>query len=68
LVLESEVGSETRFSTAYHMLRAESCFRKQVGLEVLLAPCAFRTATFGEEIEDWVPNTSAIRKNEHHSA
>jgi hypothetical protein len=50
------------------MLRAESCFRKQVGLEVLLAPCAFRTATFGEEIEDWVPNTSAIRKNEHHSA
>ena len=47
----------------YHMPRSEACFRKQ-GFEVQPAPCAFRTSSFGDTLEDWVPGTTAIRQNE----
>ena len=41
---------------AYHMLRSERSFRKQ-GLEVLPAPCAFRTFQFntGQFLPNWNP-------------
>jgi uncharacterized SAM-binding protein YcdF (DUF218 family) len=64
LLREKRIHKIALVTEAYHMLRSEACFRKQ-GFEVLPAPCAFRSATFGDAIDDWVPNTSAVRSNEH---
>ena len=64
LLREKGIHRIALVTEAYHMLRAEASFRKHGGLEVLPAPCGFRTATFAEDMEDWVPNTTAIRKNE----
>jgi uncharacterized SAM-binding protein YcdF (DUF218 family) len=46
---------------AYHMLRSEKCFRKQ-GLEVLPAPCGFRTLDLG--LDDFLPGWKPIFQNE----
>jgi uncharacterized SAM-binding protein YcdF (DUF218 family) len=46
---------------AYHMLRADGCFRKQ-GLEVIPAPTGFRE--FNYEVSDFVPGWNAIRQSE----
>jgi uncharacterized SAM-binding protein YcdF (DUF218 family) len=46
---------------AYHMLRSEKCFRKQ-GLEVLPAPCGFRTFEFG--LDDILPGWKPIFQSE----
>jgi len=46
---------------AYHMLRSEMSFRKQ-GLDVLPAPCGFRTFGFG--LEDFLPGRKPIFQNE----
>ncbi len=48
---------------AYHMPRAELCFRKQ-GLEVVPAPCGFRSTQPIESWTDLVPATRAIGINE----
>src|SRR2546430_13364869 len=37
---------------AYHMLRAEKCFRKE-GIAVIAAPCGFRTFDFA--LEEFLP-------------
>ena len=47
---------------AYHMLRAELCFRKQ-GLEVVPAACGFR-AVFDGSTEELTPGWEAISWNE----
>jgi uncharacterized SAM-binding protein YcdF (DUF218 family) len=44
-------------TNAYHMLRAERCFRKQ-GIEVIPAPCEFL------EIDTLLPGWDALRINE----
>lgn len=44
---------------AFHMRRAELCFRKQ-GLEVVAAPCAFRGAVFSPSWDTWIPQTKAL--------
>jgi len=47
---------------AYHMMRAERCFRKQ-GLETLPAPCGFRTLKFNAG--EWLfPGWNPLSYNE----
>ena len=46
---------------AYHMLRAEKCFRKE-GIAVIAAPCGFRTFDFA--LEEFLPGWRAIYHNE----
>ena len=46
---------------AYHMPRAERCFRKQ-GLQVVAAPTGFRTLDFS--IDEFVPGWGGIRQSE----
>jgi uncharacterized SAM-binding protein YcdF (DUF218 family) len=48
---------------AFHMLRAERCFRKQ-GLEVVPAPCGFRAAEFQWRLADFMVGHRAITWNE----
>jgi uncharacterized SAM-binding protein YcdF (DUF218 family) len=48
---------------AHHMLRAEACFRKQ-GLEVVPAPCGFRSQMHPIELADFLPSGTAIKHNE----
>jgi uncharacterized SAM-binding protein YcdF (DUF218 family) len=48
---------------AYHMRRAERCFRKQ-GLEVTPAPCAFRSVPVRRDWTQYFPSPQAIRWNE----
>jgi uncharacterized SAM-binding protein YcdF (DUF218 family) len=47
---------------AYHMPRAERCFRKQ-GLEVIPAPCDFRATVQGHVFE-FIPDAEVISWNE----
>ncbi len=48
---------------AYHMRRAEACFRKQ-GLEVVAAPCAYRTLEFRDAKAWLLPDSRGINFNE----
>jgi uncharacterized SAM-binding protein YcdF (DUF218 family) len=48
---------------ATHMPRAHLTFRKQ-GLDVVAAPCEFRTLRFGEGLSDYLPSTTAISQND----
>ena len=45
---------------AASMFRAERCFRKQ-GLEVVPAPCNFRTGHFQWELDAFLPDPRAAR-------
>jgi uncharacterized SAM-binding protein YcdF (DUF218 family) len=47
---------------AYHMARAEACFRKQ-GLQVVPAPCGFHTIDF--HLADLIPDGRALLENEY---
>jgi uncharacterized SAM-binding protein YcdF (DUF218 family) len=46
---------------AFHMLRAERCFRK-AGFDVSTAPCGY--TVFEGRLNDWIPNSSAIKQND----
>ena len=46
-----------------HMFRAELCFRKQ-GIEVVSAPCAYRSVGTLDRWQDFVPEAESIRTNE----
>jgi uncharacterized SAM-binding protein YcdF (DUF218 family) len=48
---------------AYHMRRAEACFRRQ-GLTVIPAPRAFRTVQFTGSWPEFLPQAKAIAHNE----
>ena len=48
---------------AYHMRRAERDFRKE-RFEVEPAPCAYRSAEFTGNWQQWIPNSRAIEINE----
>jgi uncharacterized SAM-binding protein YcdF (DUF218 family) len=48
---------------AQHMLRAEACFRRQ-GMEVLPAPCCYRTLQFHGHWTWFFPDARAIAYNE----
>ena len=48
---------------ATHMPRAHLVFRKQ-GLDVVAAPCEFRTLRFGEGLSDYLPSATAISQND----
>jgi len=48
---------------AYHMYRAERCFRKQ-GLTVIPAPCGFRSTRRGDDLRDLMPGSTAIAHND----
>ena len=48
---------------AYHMQRSEKSFRKQ-GLEVIPAPCNFRTLDFERSIAGFLPSGKTIREND----
>lgn len=47
---------------AYHMLRSEQCFRKQ-GLDVVVAPCSFRTLEFEWSWKQLLPAGRTIESN-----
>jgi uncharacterized SAM-binding protein YcdF (DUF218 family) len=47
----------------YHMLRGDLCFRKQ-GIDVVPAPCSFRTSPFPLTVSQFLPGSTAIRQNE----
>ena len=49
---------------AFHMLRSEACFRQQ-GLEVVPAPCGFRSHEFRLSVGFLSPGYDAIRQNRH---
>jgi uncharacterized SAM-binding protein YcdF (DUF218 family) len=46
---------------AFHMRRAEMCFRKQ-GIQTVVAPCCFRSDE--DEIEGWLPSARAVMNNQ----
>jgi uncharacterized SAM-binding protein YcdF (DUF218 family) len=48
---------------AFHMFRAAATFRKQ-GIDVVPAPCAFRSAQWEWDLRALLPNSTAIRQNE----
>lgn len=48
---------------AYHMLRAEKVFRKQ-GLEVVPAPCGYRTAAIDMDWKELAPTPQAMAWND----
>ena len=48
---------------AFHMPRAERCFRKQ-GIDVVPAPCGFRTGYSWLEWGSFLPTSTPIRRNE----
>jgi len=48
-------------TNAYHMLRAERCFRKQ-GFEVIPGPVKFQQVTW--DLDDLIPNPRAIQQSE----
>ena len=48
---------------AYHMPRAEACFRRQ-GLAVVPAPCCYRTSQFHGRMAEFLPQPKAVSHNE----
>lgn len=62
LLREKGIRRIALVTDAYHMLRAEKCFRKQ-GLEVVPAACGYRTEE-GFRMEELVPGWQAIAWNE----
>ena len=62
LLLPRGIRKVVLVTETYHMLRAELCFRK-LGFEVAPAPCG-STVFDGRDLEDWLPNAAAIRKND----
>lgn len=64
-ILRSKGISKVALVTeAYHMFRAERCFLKQ-GIEVVPAPCEFRSGEFELSPHTFLPGATAIRHNEH---
>lgn len=63
LLREKSIRRIALVTEAFHMPRAEASFRKQ-GVEVDVAPCGFRTPSFGGNLEDWIPGSGAIRGND----
>ena len=58
LLLPRGIRKIVLVTEAYHMLRAERCFRK-LGFDVAPAPCGYTVF----DIKDWLPDADAIRKN-----
>jgi uncharacterized SAM-binding protein YcdF (DUF218 family) len=62
LLREQGISRVALVTEAFHMPRAERCFRKQ-GIDVVPAPCAFRTG-YGLEFSSFLPGATPIRRNE----
>jgi uncharacterized SAM-binding protein YcdF (DUF218 family) len=63
ILREKGVRRVALVTEAYHMLRAERCFRRQ-GIEVAPAPCGFYGASLPPEWEHFVPSPRAMVRNE----
>lgn len=61
LLLPRDIRKIVLVTEAYHMLRAERCFRK-LGFDVAPAPCGY-TVFEGRDLEDWLPSAAAIKRN-----
>jgi len=57
------IGKVLLVTEAYHMLRSEKCFRKQ-GIEVVPAPCAYRTLELDWQWLKLFPDAKAARQND----
>jgi uncharacterized SAM-binding protein YcdF (DUF218 family) len=60
---EQDIKRIALVTEAHHMLRAELCFRRQ-GLDVIPAPCGFRSARFVLWPGMFLPSGGAIAENE----
>jgi uncharacterized SAM-binding protein YcdF (DUF218 family) len=63
ILREKGIRTVVLVTEAYHMYRAELCFRKQ-GLDVVPAPCAFRSTKWGLRVGELLPGSEAILENE----
>jgi uncharacterized SAM-binding protein YcdF (DUF218 family) len=57
------IGRIALVTEAYHMIRAEKCFRKQ-GLTVVPAPTVFRSHGFGWKPLEFIPGDRMMRLND----
>lgn len=63
LLRQKNIHKIVLVTEAYHMLRAVDSFRHQ-GLEVIPAPCCYRTAGLEHSIQELLPSAHAIHNND----
>jgi uncharacterized SAM-binding protein YcdF (DUF218 family) len=62
MLRRKRLNSVVLVTEAFHMLRAEMCFRRQ-GLKVIPAPCLYRSARFIGSASELVPRPAYLREN-----